>query len=61
MKRKALYPGIMEARRETENAARKAARDAFPDIVQTASGIAPNYDAFPGWSADRVLTWCNMD
>lgn len=50
-----LYPGTMEA--EKERARATAATFPPPELI----GRAPNYDAFPGWTPERVLAWLNVD
>lgn len=56
MKQKPKYPGVEEAERM------KGRRpEEEPDVIETASGFAPNYDKFPGWTPEQVLVWCNMD
>ena len=55
-KKKALYPGIAEAERERKRAAKRAAVEK-PLMI----GTTPNYDAFPGWTAEQVLVFLNID
>lgn len=52
---KALYPGVMEAEMEKGKAS--------PEIVEKPDfiGCAPNYEKFPGWSPEKVLSWLNID
>ena len=61
MKRKQpLYPGCAEAEKEkarsAANAFQRPAKDG-PDMI----GLAPNYDAFPGWTPEKVLAFLNID
>lgn len=55
------YPGVEEAERERKKSHLMVDDDDAPDILTGPNGICPNYDAFPGWSAEEVLIWCNMD
>jgi hypothetical protein len=55
-----LYPGVDAAEKEKAKAYCKG-YPAAPDMVNTAAGIAPNYDAFPGWTCESVLAFCNID
>lgn len=55
----AAYPGCDQVEAEKRRA-EKAAR-ASADFVPDSFGVVPNYDAFPGWDAERVLCWLNVD
>lgn len=59
-KKKTLYPGVDAAEKERNKATRNGYH-AAPDMINTAGGIAPNYDAFPGWTCESVLVFCNID
>lgn len=32
-----------------------------PDIIETVSGFAPNYEKFEGWDTEEVLVFLNID
>ena len=55
-KKKLRYPGTTEAEKERVQAAKRAAADK-PLMI----GLAPNYDAFSGWTAEEVLVFLNID
>lgn len=52
---KLKYPGSDEA--EQERSKRSFAEDEEPEFIAG----APNYDAFEGWSPEKVLIWLNID
>ena len=60
-KKTRLYPGIAAAERERDKRKNAYVPDDLPDMIETAGGIAPNYEKFSGWNAETVLTWCNID
>lgn len=53
--KKLRYPGTKEA--EQAKKAKIVSREEEPDFI----GMAPNYDKFEGWDADKVLAWLNID
>lgn len=55
-RKKVLYPGTLEAERERKQAAKRA-KEEKPLMI----GVTPNYDAFPGWNAEKVLAFLNID
>ena len=60
MKRnKQLYPGCTDAEKERIAAAIRATYETSqkPDFI----GGKPNYDKFPGWNAEKILVWLNID
>ena len=60
-KKTQLYPGIEAAEKERSKRKNAYVPDDLPDMIETAAGIAPNYEKFSGWNAEMVLTWCNID
>ena len=35
--------------------------DPEPMVINTASGICPNYEDFPNWDVEKLLVFCNLD
>lgn len=58
-KKTLLYPGTDEVERIKDRASKAypAMRDAVPEMID----MAPNYDAFKGWTTEEVLRWLNID
>ena len=55
MARKRAYPGTVEA--EAERSKKHIAENEEPEWIAG----APNYDAFPGWTPEEVMSWLNID
>lgn len=59
-KKQELYPGIDAVEKE-KNKLFNAQKDGKALFCQSAKYVIPNYDAFPNWECEKVLSFLNID